>query len=221
MNTPNVRPVFNLIILDESGSMQSIKTSIVGSFNETLQVIINADQKHEDQNHFVTFVTFDSEGIREHNYLQPASSLQKLTMETYLPGAATPLYDAIGESVLKLKHEIERQKPADYDVLVTILTDGQENASRKFTGVGIKNIIDELKQQKWVFSYIGANHNVEATAAMMGIEHTIRFESEEESVQSIMQQDMSSRATFFEKRVFNYNPKKTSEPIGLSFEEEF
>lgn len=97
MNTPNVRPVFNLIILDESGSMQSIKTSIVGSFNETLQVIINADQKHEDQNHFVTFVTFDSEGIREHNYLQPASSLQKLTMETYLPGAATPLYDAIGE----------------------------------------------------------------------------------------------------------------------------
>ena len=43
--------IFNLIILDESGSMMSIKKEAIDSVNETVQTIRAAQQKHTDQDH--------------------------------------------------------------------------------------------------------------------------------------------------------------------------
>ena len=56
--------IFNLIILDESGSMQSIKTAALNGMNETLQSISNAQNKHEDQEHVVTLVSFNSDAVK-------------------------------------------------------------------------------------------------------------------------------------------------------------
>ena len=53
--------IFNLIILDESGSMMSIKKEAIDSVNETLQTIRAAQKKHEDQEHYVTLVTFNND----------------------------------------------------------------------------------------------------------------------------------------------------------------
>lgn len=39
--------IFNLIIIDESGSMQSIKTAAIDSVNETIQTIRSAQKKHD------------------------------------------------------------------------------------------------------------------------------------------------------------------------------
>ena len=43
--------IFNLIIIDESGSMQSIKKAAIDSVNETIQTIRLAQKKHEEQEH--------------------------------------------------------------------------------------------------------------------------------------------------------------------------
>ncbi len=56
--------VFNLIILDESGSMSSIKKQAIDGVNETVQTIRTAQKKHEDQEHFVTLVAFNSEEVK-------------------------------------------------------------------------------------------------------------------------------------------------------------
>lgn len=40
--------VFNVIILDESGSMSNIEKQAVDSVNETLQSVRSAQQKYED-----------------------------------------------------------------------------------------------------------------------------------------------------------------------------
>ena len=53
--------IFNLIIIDESGSMQSIKKEAIDSVNETFQTIRSAQKKHEDQEHYVSLVTFNAE----------------------------------------------------------------------------------------------------------------------------------------------------------------
>lgn len=53
--------VFNLIILDESGSMYSIKKEAIDSVNETVQTICAAEKKNEDQEHFISFVTFNDD----------------------------------------------------------------------------------------------------------------------------------------------------------------
>lgn len=56
--------IFNLIILDESGSMQSIKQAAINGMNETVQSIKASQKKHEDQEHIVTLVSFNSSAIK-------------------------------------------------------------------------------------------------------------------------------------------------------------
>ena len=45
--------IFNLIIIDESGSMQFIKTAAIDSVNETIQTIRSAQKKHEEQEYYI------------------------------------------------------------------------------------------------------------------------------------------------------------------------
>lgn len=71
----------------------------------------------------------------------------------------TPLYDAIGFSVSKLKQELASK--TNYNVLVTILTDGAENNSKEYTRETIKKMSDELSEDNWTFTYIGTDHDVE------------------------------------------------------------
>ena len=56
--------IFNLIILDESGSMYSIKNLAVTGVNETVQTIKSAQEQYEDQEHLVSLVTFNSKSVK-------------------------------------------------------------------------------------------------------------------------------------------------------------
>ena len=56
--------IFNLLVLDESGSMGSIEKQAVDSVNETLQSVRSAQEKYPEQEHYVSFVTFNSDGIK-------------------------------------------------------------------------------------------------------------------------------------------------------------
>ena len=65
--------IFNLIIIDESGSMQSIKKATIDNVNETIQTIRSAQKKHEEQEHFVSLVTFNDD-VKTVNDCVPARS---------------------------------------------------------------------------------------------------------------------------------------------------
>lgn len=164
--------VFNLIILDESGSMQSIKKEAVDSVNETVQTIRSVEKKNENQEHFVSLITFNDDVKTVYDCV-PAKDVKELTSETYCPDCYTALYDVMGMSLYAL-----RPKVADDDrVLVTVVTDGYENASREYNGMSIKSLVDELKEKGWVFAYIGANHDVEKVAATISINNTMTFQT--------------------------------------------
>ena len=151
--------IFNLIIIDESGSMQSIKKAAIDSVNETIQTIRSAQKKHEDQEHYVSLVTFNDD-VKTVYECVPVDEVNGLTAETYQPDCCTALYDAMGISLNAL-----RKKAAEDDkVLVTVVTDGEENSSKEYSGKAVKALIDELKAKDWVFAYIGANQDVEAVA---------------------------------------------------------
>ena len=154
--------VHNLIILDESGSMESIKKSIISGFNETVQTIKEIEKQFPDQKHFISLVTFNGLGQNVLHFTDPVSKLESIDDSRYVPMSMTPLYDAIGFSVNKLKLILENQ--SDYNVLVTIMTDGEENASMEYSGRIIQKLIDDLKLKNWTFTYIGANHDVEKFA---------------------------------------------------------
>lgn len=119
--------IFNLIILDESGSMYSIKNLAVTGVNETVQTIKSAQEQYEDQEHLVSLVTFNSKSVKTIWDRQSADSVNEIGDNDYRPNCGTPLYDAMGRALNELRGYV-----ADNDkVLVTVITDGYEGIFSK------------------------------------------------------------------------------------------
>lgn len=188
------RRIFNLIILDESGSMQSIKKEAVDSVNETVQTIRAAERKNADQEHFVSLVTFN-DNVKTVYDCVPAVEVKELTSEDYCPDCCTALYDAMGLSL-----NVLRPKVTENDrILVTVVTDGYENASKEYDGKAIKALIDELKGKGWVFAYIGANQDVEQVAATISITNTMTFRTTPKDTMDMCVRVNKSRDRFYSR----------------------
>ena len=145
--------VFNLIIVDESGSMHVIRKQAFSGMNETLQTIKAFAEQKQDIEQRVTLITFDSEHTKFHYNNADGLSVVPLREGDYQPGGCTPLYDAIGAGIAKVN---AHTKEGD-SVLVTIITDGYENASREYNLSMVKNLINKLKEQNWTFTFIGTD----------------------------------------------------------------
>lgn len=189
--------VYNLIILDESGSMESIKTEIISAFNEIVQNIKGLEEKFPGQEHFVSFVTFNSLGIKTILDRNAVSKLLPISNSVYNPDSMTPLYDAIGVSTNKLEKDIEGIPGVN--VYVTIITDGLENASKEYSGKAVKQRIDNLKSSGWEFTYIGTDHDVINTAESLFINKIICFDKSEVGISMMVDEEHTSRLSFFRK----------------------
>jgi len=193
--------VHNVIILDESGSMESIKTTIIQGFNELVQTIQGIEKQFPEQEHFISFVSFNGLGQKLLHFMDPASKLKQIDDKTYKPDASTPLFDAMGFSINKLKQSLQEQ--TGFNVLVTVLTDGEENASKEYSGNDIKKLVEELKQNRWTFTYIGTDHDVEKIAFSLSINNTMIFEKNEADIKRMFVKEQSARAKYSQKIRFN------------------
>ncbi|WP_300435990.1 VWA domain-containing protein [Christiangramia sp.] len=186
--------VHNLIILDESGSMFSIKDQIIRGFNEIVQTIKGVENKYSEQEHFISFLTFNGLGITEHLFNQAVRNLKQIDNECYRPGASTPLYDAIGYGVSKLEKIIGNKR--DSNVLVTVFTDGEENASREYSREVIKNKIEQLKHRGWTFTYTGTDHDVYSAASALSIKNVVKFERNEADMEKMFLDEREARMNY-------------------------
>lgn len=205
--------IFNLIIIDESGSMQSIKRAAIDSV-KTIQTIRSAQKKHEDQEHFVSLVTFNDD-VKTVYECVPVDEVAELTAETYQPDCCTALYDAMGISLNALRKKVAE----DDKVLVTVVTDGYENASKEYSGKAIKALVDELKAKGWVFAYIGANQDVEAVAATISITNVLKFEATPLGTATMGARVASARGRLFD-RISNLGCSFSSEDANEDFFDE-
>lgn len=208
--------VYNLIILDESGSMESIKNPTIRGFNEVVQTIKEVEEKFPQQKHFISFVTFNSDDTKLRLWNQEVSKLQLIDENLFNPSSSTPLYDAIGQSISRLKETISQN--GTYNVLVTILTDGEENSSRIFSQAQINSMIEELKNKSWTFAYIGANHDVITTARGMGINNTMKFEANDRDMEMMFAKEKKARFMMADKMA-NMSMKKNVS-FNIDFYEE-
>ena len=197
--------VHNLIILDESGSMESIKKLIIEGFNEIVQTVKGIENQFQEQEHYISLVTFNGIEQKVLHFTEPVNKLELIDETRYTPNASTPLYDAMGFSLTKLKQVLQNQ--TDYNVLVTILTDGEENASVEYKGTTIKKLIEELKLNRWTFTYIGANHDVEKFAASISITNTMNFNKNEADMRTMFLREQNARANYSKKISFNEDTK--------------
>lgn len=190
----NKHQVHNLIILDESGSMSSIKPFIISGFNELVQSIKGIELQFPEQEHLISMVSFNGLNNKMLHFIDPVIKLDAINDSTYNPDSMTPLFDAMGFSISKLKQYL--QGKVNYSVLVTILTDGEENASKEYTGSAIKNLVDDLKQQNWTFTYIGADHDIEKMAATMNIHNTMSFDKNDKDIKRMFLNESESRIKY-------------------------
>lgn len=195
--------VHNLIILDESGSMESIKKTIMQGFNEIVQTVKAIAKQYPEQEHFISLISFNGLGKKILHFIDPIEKLEIIDDSRYKPDATTPLYDAMGFSFAKLKQVLQGTK--DYNVLVTIMTDGEENASKEYTGYDIKKQIEELKLNRWTFTYIGADHDVEKFAMSISITNTMTFQKDEANMKDMFVKETKARFNYSERISKNEN----------------
>jgi hypothetical protein len=190
--------IHNLIILDESGSMESIKREIISGFNELVQSIRSSARKFPEQVHFISFVSFNSStGNKVLHFVEPVENLAAIDEGRYYPNANTPLFDAIGFSVKKLQQHLEGK--GDHNVIVSILTDGEENYSRVFSGRTIRELIGDLRKKGWTFTYIGTDHDIDKAADEIGIVNKFAFGKDPAGITQWSQTETTSRVTYYEK----------------------
>lgn len=181
-DSAKTKRVFNLIIVDESGSMSIIRKQAFAGMNETLNTVRKMEERYPNQEQRVTLLTFDSDHMKWHYDNTPASKTKNLDWKAYHPSAATPLYDAMGNAISKMNAQV-----TDGDnVLVTVITDGEENCSREWTLKMIRTMIEKLKKQNWTFTLIGTdNLDVETMAQSFAIEEHLEFQQTEKGTRAM------------------------------------
>jgi len=153
-------------VLDRSGSMSGCQEAAIAGFNQFL-----SEQQEAEGLARLTLVLFDDEYLVAVQSL-PVQEVVPLNWETFVPRGSTALLDAVGKTIDDVGARIaalpEEDRPAQ--VIVSILTDGEENASRDFTW---RDLAQRIKHQtdvyKWTFLFLGANQDAIATAAQMNI----------------------------------------------------
>lgn len=153
------------ILLDRSGSMQSLWTEALSSVNAYAKELADKKDPKSSDNH-VTFAVFDDQAGLQFDVIrrnQPALHWEKVTDNDASPRGMTPLLDAI----VRIVALADADKP-DKAVIV-VMTDGQENASKEVTRDGVKAALDRVKAKGWEVVFLGANFDNIADASSVGV----------------------------------------------------
>jgi uncharacterized protein YegL len=155
-----------VFILDKSGSMSGLEADTIGGFNSLLK----KQQKNEGEA-VVTTVLFDDRYQLLHDRFD-IKGIKPITEKEYFVEGSTALLDAMGKTIHKvanIRKNGGKNVQAD-KVLFVVITDGMENASRKFSYEQIRKMIkQEKKKHGWEFLFLGANIDAVATAKQYGI----------------------------------------------------
>ena len=155
-----------VFIVDRSGSMSGLEKDTIGGFNSMLK-----EQAELEGEARVTTVLFDNQYRLLHDRID-IRAVAPLTEKDYRVGGGTALLDAIGRTLKKIR-AVQKQTAEEYrteKVLFVIITDGEENSSRKYSAEQIKECIEHQKEKYgWEFVFFGANMDAVMEAAKLGI----------------------------------------------------
>lgn len=151
-----------VFILDKSGSMSGFESDTIGGYNSVL-----AENRDKKAKAYITTLLFNDKTSLLYNR-EPIDKVANLTLDDYPVGGYTALLDAIGEGIEKMREN--RKVTKNNNVLFIIITDGQENSSRKYSQAKIKAMIKSAEtEDKWDFIFLGANIDAISEAENIGI----------------------------------------------------
>lgn len=150
------------IVVDRSGSMESIRGDMEGAIKHFLD-----EQKKVDGKCTVSLYEFDN----AYNSVYENVPVKETKDYTLNPRGMTALNDAIGRTINSLGEKY-RKMPEDErpgKIFFIVVTDGHENASKEFGGDKIKEMVKHQSDvYNWSFVYLGANQDAVLTGANLG-----------------------------------------------------
>lgn len=147
-------------ILDQSGSMDTVKKSTISGFNEYLSTL----QKDKEVEYTFDLTTFDNTSTRKASN-KSLKALEPLTEKSYTPNGGTALYDAVCDTIAG--HEGNGDK-----WIICILTDGEENASQRWNDRDFTAMVKALNAAGNVtVTFLAANQDAWSKAQKWGIHH--------------------------------------------------
>lgn len=156
-----------VFILDKSGSMMGLEKDTIGGYNSMLE-----QQRKVAGDCIITTVLFDNRYELLHDRID-IRAIQPITDKEYFVGGSTALLDAIGKTIHKIG-TAQKNTVEDYraeKVMFVIITDGEENASRCYSSMQVKEMIRRQKEKYgWEFIFLGANIDAVETAGRFGID---------------------------------------------------
>lgn len=178
-STPKTETLIQFV-LDETGSMNSCWDATINSFNEYIgsQRTVNDGMvcrvgltKFSDIGRSLFYRSSTdndpttTQSIRNVYVQKDIKDVPLLTRSTYTPNGGTNLYDAIGKTIVDLDGVVKDSQ----NVLVVIITDGEENASREYSVQAIKTMIEDRQAKGWTFVYLGANQDAWKVGSTFGL----------------------------------------------------
>ena len=155
------------VVLDESGSMTSCWDQTIDGFNEFVQGQRNAENAGDAK---LTLNKFDAPKIETVFADRPLAEVPALDKTNYRPNGGTNLLDCIGYTIEQVNDSLAKLKKKERPgVIITIMTDGAENASRSFTNQQIKDMVKAAEDADWTFTFLGANIDSFAVGSTFGM----------------------------------------------------
>jgi len=197
-----VTKIYNLVILDRSGSMTPLREVAVQGYNETLDVIRAAQQQYNlEQQNLVTLTLFNHL-VTDVYDCDTVQNLPNLLMQDYRPDGMTAMFDAIGLSLTKLQRKLNKLENAT--AVVTIISDGLENASHIYSLGRVAKLIDSMKNQGVMFVFMGTNQNVQRVASALHIDEYRYFEYSADGLKEAWKSGINASAEYYD-RMSQYN----------------
>ncbi|MDG1516868.1 MAG: VWA domain-containing protein [Flavobacteriales bacterium] len=188
-------------IVDQSGSMQGMEQQAIAGFNTQLEKIQDLEKTMPDQEFLCSLTFFNSE-VQDVLKNEPVKQIELLSNNNYQPGGMTALLDAVGGSIDRIEKQFGKELENDeISVVMVIITDGYENASKYFTYHMVAQKIVNLDETgKWTFSYLGADFDAIHTSKMMNIRKENVMNFRKKSYASMMDDLSDSIGVYAEEK---------------------
>lgn len=152
------------VIIDESGSMFEMGDEPIVALNS----FINEQKALNIPGSTLSLRTF-SDVVTTHIKNSPLETFEEFT--EFIPVGRTALYDAIGNAI---SEKLSSETPKN--VVCVIITDGQDNASEKFSREEAKKLITKAEiDYNWKFIYMAANQDAFSVGNTFGVKNCINF----------------------------------------------
>jgi uncharacterized protein YegL len=196
----NKKTIYHFVV-DQSGSMSGSEGPTIEGFNSQLKTLQELKKDHPE-NEYIVSVTYFEDEVMDIVKFAPIEEIQFLTRESYRPGGLTALLDGIGRSIESIRKNYDSEiKEHQASVVMVILTDGGENASKFYTRNLVAETIKELDSTgKWTFSFLGADLDAVTASDNLNIRR--------ENIISFSKENYSSMMDQMSRSIRNYESKK-------------